>query len=409
MKRCLLAAALAGSLFFALPAGAQTDPVVDLMEQAIRTSPSYRSARADVDRASASARRIASGPYEFELNASGGQRKIDDPLASENRYTEWSAGISRAVRLPGKRQVDVNLARIETELAGTGLDQSLFAEREKFAALWSAWRRADLLSKSSASQASEAQRIAELQQIAVDKGAERQIRADQLAAEAGLLQLQAEQDRTAAQIARAALVARYPDIVFPETTAPLDVSETMISPLFETTAENAPAYRRAGLLAEQAKLKAQRARMEKRPDPTFGLDFGNEFGGAETSVMARVSIPIGGSARRAYAQEMSATATVAELDRVTAQREAFQLVQSARQSLGASMTLYETSLRTLESSRKILDTIQRGYEYGEITITEFLNGRRAFISAERTVAEQRARLESDVLHLLALTGGPQAE
>ena len=405
----LLAAALASTLFLAQPAISQTDPVVDLMEQAVRTSPSYRSAKADMDRASASARRIASGPYEFEINASGGQRKIDDPLASENRYTEWSAGVSRTVRLPGKRQVDANLAQLETDLAGTGVDQSLFTEREKFAMLWSAWRRADLLSTSSASQAAEALRIAELQQIAVDKGAERQIRADQLAAEAGLLQLQAEQDRTEAQVARAALVARYPDIVFPETTAPLDVSENMISPLFETTAESSPAYRRAGLLAEQAKLKAQRARMEKRPDPTFGLDFGNEFGGAETSVMARVSIPIGGSARRAYAQEMSATATVAELDRVTAQREAFQAMQSARQSLGAAMTLYEKSLETAESSRKILETIQKGYDYGEITITEFLNGRRALISAERTVAEQRARLESAVLHLLALTGGPEAE
>ncbi|MBB41983.1 MAG: hypothetical protein CMF01_18075 [Hyphomonas sp.] len=409
MKLPLLAAALLGSLFLALPAAGQTDPVVDLMEQSIRTSPSFRSARADVDRASASANRIASGPYEFEVNASGGQRKIDDPLAAENRYTEWSAGISRTVRLPGKRQVDTNLARLEIDLAGTGLDQSLFNERQKFATLWSTWRRADLLSESSASQAAEALRIAELQQIAVDKGAERQIRADQLAAEAGLLQLQAEQDRTATQVARAALVARYPDIVFPERTAPLDVSDEMISPLFEASIDNTPAYRRAGLVAEQARLKAQRARMEKRPDPTFGLDFGNEFGGSETSVMARVSIPIGGSARRAYAREMSASATVAELDRVTAQREAFQAVQSARQSIGAAMTLYEKSLETAESSRKILETIQKGYEYGEITITEFLNGRRAYISAQRMVAEQRARLEGDVLHLLALTGGPKAE
>ncbi|MGB2178889.1 MAG: hypothetical protein ACPH9E_13235, partial [Hyphomonas sp.] len=171
MKLRLLAAALASTLFLAQPAISQTDPVVDLMEQAVRTSPSYRSAKADMDRASASARRIASGPYEFEINASGGQRKIDDPLASENRYTEWSAGISRTVRLPGKRQVDANIAQLETDLAGTGVDQSLFAEREKFAMLWSAWRRADLLSTSSASQAAEALRIAELQQIAVDKGA----------------------------------------------------------------------------------------------------------------------------------------------------------------------------------------------------------------------------------------------
>ena len=51
MKLRLLAAALASTLFLAQPAISQTDPVVDLMEQAVRTSPSYRSAKADMDRA----------------------------------------------------------------------------------------------------------------------------------------------------------------------------------------------------------------------------------------------------------------------------------------------------------------------------------------------------------------------
>lgn len=409
MKLPILAAALLGAIALAPSAFAQTDPVVEMMEQAIRTSPSYRSAQADMDRASASADRIAAGPYELEVTASGGQRKIDDPLASESRYTEWSAGIARTVRLPGKRQVDSDLARIELNLADTGLDQSLYTERQRFAVLWSQWRRADLLTETSSAQAAEAQRIAELQQVAVDKGAERQIRADQLAAEAGLLQLQAEQDRAAAQVARAALVARYPDIVFAEHSLPLDVSDEMLAPLFEMAIEETPAYRRSGLLAEQARLRARRARLEKRPDPTFGLDFSNEFGGNETSVMARVSIPIGGSVRRAYAQEMSASATVAELDRVTVQKEAFQAVQAARQSVGASMSLYEKSLETARSSRSILETIQKGYEFGEITITDYLTGRRALISAERTVATQRAQLESDALTLLALTGGPATE
>ena len=39
MKLRLLAAALASTLFLAQPAISQTDPVVDLMEQAVRTSP----------------------------------------------------------------------------------------------------------------------------------------------------------------------------------------------------------------------------------------------------------------------------------------------------------------------------------------------------------------------------------
>jgi len=38
-------------------------------------------------------------------------------------------------------------------------------------------------------------------------------------------------------------------------------------------------------------------------------------------------------------------------------------------------------------------------------VTEFLTARRSQIAAERTVAEQRGKLESDLLNLIALTGG----
>ena len=87
MKLSLFAASLLTAATIALPALGQSASVVDIMEQSIRTSPSVFTAEADLDRASATASRIASGPYEFEVNASGGQRRMDNPLASESRYT----------------------------------------------------------------------------------------------------------------------------------------------------------------------------------------------------------------------------------------------------------------------------------------------------------------------------------
>jgi len=297
MKLSLFAASLLTAATIALPALGQSASVVDIMEQSIRTSPSVFTAEADLDRASATASRIASGPYEFEVNASGGQRRMDNPLASESRYTEWAAGVSRTIRLPGKKRIDQDLARIETDLAGSTLDQALHLERREFAMLWSEWRSADLLRETSSVQAEEALRIAELEQVAVDKGAERQIRADQLAAAAALLQLQADQDRSAAEVARAALTSRYPDIAFPARPIPLELGDSAIAGLLDASIERMPAWRNSQLVAEQARLQAQRARLEKTPDPTLGLEFTNEFGGAETSIMARVTIPIGGSTR----------------------------------------------------------------------------------------------------------------
>ncbi|MEZ5945713.1 MAG: TolC family protein [Hyphomonas sp.] len=404
MKRLFLAATAICASLFALPAFGQSAPIVDIMEQSVRTSPAYLAADADLGRAAAAADRIAAGPYEFEVNASGGQRKIDNPLASDESYTEWSAGVARTVRLPKKREADYGLARIENELARASLDQVLQAERRHFAMLWSAWRQAELMQETSSVQADEARRIAELEQVAVDKGAQRQIRADQLAAEAGLLFLQAEQDRNAAEAARAALVARYPDTPFPERAFALDWSDENLQQVLAAPLDQTPAYRKSRLEAEQAQLRARRTRMDALPDPTLGLDFGNEFGGSETSLMARITIPIGGSARRAYSREMSANATVAELNRVGVERETYQAVEAARVSLRASLSMYETALATAAASEKYLGTMRKGYELSEITITEFLNSRRSTIAAERAVAEQRAKVESDLLTLMVMTG-----
>jgi outer membrane protein TolC len=404
MKLTFLVPLLIGTFAAALPATSQTGPVIDLMDQSARSTPSARAAEADIDRARATADRIASGPYEIEVTASGGQRTIDDPLASEDRYTEWSAGISRTIRLPEKARIDRNLARIETELAGSALDQVLYEERQQFAMLWSDWRRAELLTETSSVQADEAWQIAELEQIAVDRGAARQIRADQLEAEASLLQLQAEKDMAAADMARAALIARYPDIRFPERPVPLDFSDDMIASLLEARAETMSAYRRSQLVAEKARLQARRARSESMPDPTLGLDFGNEFGGSETSIMARITIPIGGSARRAYTQEMSASAKVAELNAITMERQFLQALEAARHSLRASIVMRDKVQKASESAARVLDSIRKGYELNEITLTELLNSRRAYISTQRTAAEQRAKLEADLLEMVALTG-----
>lgn len=405
MKHSFLAALALGAFTLSQIAEAQPNPVVDLMEQSVRTAPSVLAAQTDMDRADASAARLRAGPYEFEINASGGERKIDDPLAPESRYTEWAGGVSRTVRLPGKQRIDRDLARIETDLADAALEQALYHERLAFADLWSAWLRAELLTETSAEQAVEAERLAELEQITVDKGAGRQIRADQLTAEASLMRLQAEQDRLSAEAARAALMVRYPEAVLPERPAMLALSDAEIVQILDVAADQSPTYRTAQLIGEQARLRARRVRAEEVPDPTFGMEFTNEFGGDETSLMARVTIPIGGSARKAATREMAATASVAELNAIGVERQLQQLIENAKQSALLSLTLSEEAQRAMEASALVLDRIQKGYTLGEITIGDLITSRRSHLATQRTAAEQRAALDTALLKLIALTGG----
>ena len=405
MKTTLLATLMVSAIAFASPAFAQANPVMDVMDQAVGTAPSVRAAEADMVRASAVASQLKTGPYEYEVNASGGQRKIDDPLASENRYTEWAAGVTRTVRLPGKARIDRNLARIETELADAALGQALYQEQMQFADLWSNWLRADLLTETSSAQAEEAAQLAELEQIRVDKGDGRQIRADQLAAEASLVRLQAEQDKLSAKAARAALMARYPDVVFPSRPFALELANEQIAQILLASAEQSPSFRTAQLLGEQARLKAQRARSNEMPDPTFGMEFTNEFGGGETSLMARVTIPIGGSARKASTREMTASATVAELNAIGVERQLQQAVETAKQSARLSLTLYGESASALDASSMVLEKIQKGYAMGEITISDLITSRKSHISTLRTAAEHRAAMDAALLKLIVLTGG----
>lgn len=405
MKSLVISALLIGSMALAPPAHSEISAIADIMERAVSNAPSVEAARADMERARAMAQRLRTGPYGYELNASGGQRKIDDPLASENRYTEWSAGVSRTIRMPGKRQIDAELARIEDRLADAALELVLFQERQQFADLWSTWLQADLLTLSSKTQAEQAERLAELEQVTVDKGAGRQVRADQLLAEANLLRLQSEQDRLQAENARAALAMRYPTIVIPARAQPLDLSNDEIARILEAPSQTSPIFQHAQLLGEQARLRARRARSEETPDPTVGLDFSNEFGGGETSLMARVTIPLGGASRRAATREMTASATVAELNAITLERQLQQTIDAARQSLRMSIALRARAETAVASSGKVLETIEKGYALGEVTITDLLNSHRSYISAQRTLAQQRAATETHLLSLIVLTGG----
>ena len=404
MKHPLIASLFLSLTSLGLPALAQTPPVVEVMEQAVETAPSVLAAKADIGRANAAASRLRTGPYEFEVNASGGQRTIDDPLVSEQRYTEWSAGVSRTIRLPSKQRIDRDLARLETSLADARLADALYQERLRFAELWSDWVRAELLTETSSELAAEAERLADLEQLSVDKGAGRQIRADQLAAEASLVRLQAEQDKLTAQGKRATLEARYPDIELPAHPLLLDLPPDAIARILEAPANPSPSSRAARLVSEQARLRARRARSDQTPDPTFGLDFGNEFGGNETSLMARVTIPIGGSVRRAAKREYEATATVAELDAIGLERQLYQTLETTRQSARMSRALHEDAASALESSSLVFEKIRKGYAMGEITVSELISSHRALLSTQRTAAEQRAAMEAAFLKLMVLKG-----
>jgi len=386
-------------------ASAQSAALIDLMNQAAEASPAVQIANLDIVRSEASADRLRANPYDYQVTAGVGQRFIDDPLATENRYTEFGAGVSRTIRLPNKRDIDAQLADLEIRLAALTIESAKFEERKTFIALWNVWMQADQMAVISAAQADKAKELAALEQTKVDEGAGRQIDADLSLAEAEMARLEANGDALNEQAAKLNISSRYPALDLPDSpsvTSTFGPNEPM-SPAIDWAAT--PNYQLSILKASQLRLQAERQSLYKRPDPTLGLDITDEFGGRETSVVATISIPIGGRAKKAASQETFAYANMAEVEAKlsleVSKREFERAVQDAR----LNRTALASALKAKNASLTALERLEAGYKIGDVTLPDLLKAGRSYGEAEQIYARYLGKSQAAQL-LLAVYQTP---
>lgn len=382
---------------------AQEAEIFRLMDEAITATPETEFARADIDRARAVGNQMIAGPYEFELAASGGYRRVEDPLLPDMGFNEWSLDVSRTVRLPAKRRIDSTLAGVEFEIAEAQRDAIHVGERLEFIARWNDWYQWTTLSNTSLQLAESAHRLASFEQDKVDAGSGRQIEADLLAAEARGAQLAAEDDRLRAEAARASLLQRYPGIIPPNAPPELDIAQPDINEIMSAPLAAVTVTRPALLEAERARLHLLRTKADRLPDPTFGVGLRNEFGGDETAVVATFSIPLGGQARRSRADEATAQASIAAANQRRVLWRLEQTGADARLRLDRADRLLVGAQETLELTVSALDRLEAGYALGEIRIDNLMTVRRRLVEAARIVAEQGALRQAAYLELLVLS------
>lgn len=375
--------------------------IVQLLESASADSITVAIAKANIGRAEASATALRAGPYEFEAALRTGRRKVAE-LGGQQQYTEWSGGLSRTLRLPGKRHTDQNLAKIEVQLANAVYKNAALNERLVFIDQWTLWSTAFQLFDISKKQAEEATRLADFELIQVEKGAGRQVSADQLHAEAELALLQAEQDEADMIRARMIIESNYPKTPLPVVPANFKLSETDVGFLLSANLGSTPKQDIAELTREKVRLTAQRARQDRKPDPTVGLEFTDEFGGRESAISAQISIPIGGSARRASSRLAQQQLKMSSLELDLANR----LAQQQRVVTGKMVRLSRVNhLRAQDAvtlSLKALKKLEKGYERGAVTVSDLIRSRRSHYLVERIAVKQYWETEQTQLNLLAV-------
>ncbi len=378
-------------------------PPEALVAEAVDASPMVQAAHADLARARATADRLRVGEYEIVVSGSGGRRAIDTPIGGQSEFAEWNAGLSRTMRLPAKRRTDKSLADLEIQNAQAAYDSVRRSALLEFVTLWTNWRSTVEGEKLARRLADDATKIADAEEQAVSLGASRQIYADQLRSDASLFALEADRRMIEAENAKANLATAFPDLVLPTKPGPLRWGEARRASLLAMDdGDAAPSVRAAQASLSQMEMKARRARLDRLPDPTLGLQVANEFGGAETSLMATVSVPIGGRARRASAKEAASIAKSALADLRAEELDAQRRYDQAKRAAVLAGKNQKNTEEAARRARSASDRLAKGYAMGAVNLGDLVATRRALTLAERALIDYRIEAERAYLVLAVM-------
>lgn len=364
-------------------------PPSTVVEQVLEQLPQVRAAQAAIALAQARSQRLQAGPHDWVAKV-GADRRSE---RNGPRYREGDIGLETGLRWPAKVAADRQLGNAEERLGQVGYAD---AWHEAGRALLADWfevlrelRGAQLLQAQDALM----QRQLKVTQRRVETGDAAAL--ELLAANAERARVQAQATRAAAQaeLRRQTLLRRYAGLADPAGLLAARPPEAWLAP----TAEDAGAagaadwvqrilddnheLERAEMRAEQARLQAERVRLERQGDPTVGVRATRERGGQEQVLGVYLSLPLGGAGRAADARAALAQADIADQElaqtRQRVQADAWRTASEAEQTR-TTLAAQRQALQQLEKNTALLG---RAYALGESPLLDLLLAQRGALEA----------------------------
>lgn len=366
-------------------------PPADVVRELLDGAPAVQAARHELEARSALARQLQAGPYEWTLSGELANRNVRPE--DDRNYGEYAANLERSFRIGGKTELDQRLGEAGEQVGRYALAQARHERARELLQTWFDWLAAEVEVAASARRLADAEGLRRIAGIRLEQGDAAEL--DLRLAEGAVGEAAAQ---AAARQARRDQVVAGMDVRFPglRPAAPLNLPEPgspeslALDParMLESDAELA----RVRALAREAQLAASRADADRLPDPTVGLRLGSEFGGDEQVVGLRLSMPLGGAARRAasdsgLAMARSAAAQEAQFE-LELRGEANRLATAVRSSWESWQRLRE-SARTQAAASALLE---RAWTLGEGSLADLLAARRT--AQELALAENLARVEA---------------
>ncbi|HET7775034.1 MAG TPA: TolC family protein, partial [Azospira sp.] len=249
---------------------------------AIRTAPQAQAAEAMVAAEGENRKRLEAGPYEWTARVGSQRRNINGVNGTPNeRFREWSAGLERGIRLPGKAAIDEQLGAQGEAMAKVAFGDALHETSRSLLKGWFTWLR----EKEGAAQwQRQSESLARQRQVTarrVQLGDAPRLELMQAEAAAAQAQAALEQARLRRQVAEADLGARFPGLPLPQQIAPTEPLPLEEAEWREHLLEHNHELMLARAESEQARLVAHRADADRVPDPTLGVHLGSDKGGEE--------------------------------------------------------------------------------------------------------------------------------
>jgi len=372
-------------------------PTEAAVREAVAQSPDVLTAESRRDATLARAEGTRAGTAETVIRAIGQGRSVREP---SERYAEGQIAVERPLRLWGKAQADGTLADLAAEAGNLTVKDARHETSRQILSLWIAVIRASQARLAAEDNARAAADLSTMTARRVQVGDAARLDAELAAAELARARAAVATADAAEAASLADLRARFPMVGWP-AQEPVRIvlpppPQEPAEQLRDTYVQDSHEYRLAMADEAHAQQQAKRADLDRKPDPTVGMFFTVERGGAERILGVSVSMPLGSAYRRSNAVAAAADAETAARRRLGLERKLGAEFDVLYRNLSGKRATAVAQTEAAALQRTVSERATRAYRAGESGLPELIAVRRSL--ADALLAERLASvdvLESD--------------
>ena len=380
------------SVVSAEPALDQVLPQLDAVKQSLLQHPTVRSAVSDQDYANFAGQGLKLGhPWTVRAGMQLRNSNAQDGQTKSNSY-EPSFGIEKQIRLPGKYELDQDLAQRGMSIAELKYEDAKHEVAKNLLNQWFAYMRSALQLTRLEEQQSRIQHYMQMTQQRIRAGDAPRLELMLLSNESRQIEEQYMQAKTAYYQAQQLLSRDYQGKI-PEHWSS-DVIK--IRPLEYTQTEWIQQVLSANHELELVKTQAaqqdalvKREQLNRVPNPTVGVGYSREQSGVENLMSVSVSIPLASRQVRIASGMAMAEAQKANFEIGRVENRLRQETQYWFTQMESATVRSEQAQQNLAQLQQQHGLMQKAYKLGELSLNELLLHSQQLVDARGRIDQAK--------------------